>query len=213
MMKPLPIVVKKASELRGLTFGNKIDELLPRGLVRNSLTFLYGMNTNRTMNILCANAVKTFGGFTIFVDASNSADPYLIAKLTQRQKTRQAVKILDSIIVLRAFTCYQLYDIVTRKLDKLIKERKPNSVFVAGVSSVFNEQDNSKSEIEKLQSLMVSRLRDVADDKINGPRFVVASSNEYSEKFVSESRTVIKFSEQKAMLMKSDERRYAQVEL
>ncbi|MHB1868986.1 MAG: P-loop NTPase family protein [Nitrososphaerales archaeon] len=218
MPAPFPIVVKKASELRGLTFGNRIDdELLPRGFARNSLTFLYGENTGRMMNVLCANAARVFGGSAIYVDASNSADPYLIAKLSRKNRKssiQDVEKILDSIVILRAFTCYQLYDIVARQMGKLVKEKKPHSIFVSEISSVFNEQDNSRAEIEKLQSLMASRLRDVADDKENGVQYVVASSKTYSERFVSESRTVLKFFEKKALLMKSnDERQNAQVEL
>ena len=216
-----PIVVKKASELRGLTFGNKIDEeLLPSGLVRNTLTFLYGDDMERTMNMLCAESVRMYGGSAIYVDASNSADPYLIAKLAagsssskKKKNSALAEKMLDSILIVRAFTCYQLYDIVAKQLGKLIKERKPISIFVSGIGSVFNEQDNSKEEIERLQTLIASRLRDIADDKENGVQFVVASSRAHLKQFVSESRTAIKFSDGKALLAKADHRRYAQVRL
>lgn len=216
MARSFPIAVKRASELRGLVFGNAIDEnLLPNGLAHHSITFLYGKGSGKMMNALCANAVRIFNGEAIFVDAANVADPYLIARLSRRKNSgRDTKKILDSIIILRAFTCYQLYDIVARHLGKLIKEKKPISVFVSGIGSVFNEQDNSKEEIEKLQTLMASRLRDISDDRANGVQFVVASSDSYSERFVSESQTVIKFFGQKALLMKSnDQMQHAAVEL
>lgn len=215
LARSFPVAVKRASELRGLVFGNAIDEhLLPNGLARHSLTFLYGDGAGKMMNVLCANAVRVFNE-AIFVDAANSADPYLIARLSRRKNLgRDAKKILDSIIILRAFTCYQLYAIVARQLGKLIKEKKPVSIFVSGIGSVFNEQDNSKGEIEKLQALMASRLRDISDDRANGVQFVVASSGSHSERFVLESQTVIKFFDQKALLMKSnDQMQHAAVEL
>src|SRR5690348_12468414 len=70
--------VKKASQMRGLVFGNKIDSLLSGGLSPNTLTFLYGKNADSLMNILCGNSVRIFGGRSVFIDAANSFDPYLI---------------------------------------------------------------------------------------------------------------------------------------
>ena len=213
-VQPLPIVVKKASQLRGLTFGNGIDsELLPRGLPRHAISFLYGIGTEKLMNVLCANSVRAFDSHAIYVDASNSADPYLVARLSRKRKTdsNQAEKILESICLVRAFTCYQLYDIVAKQLPRLIRDNKANSVFVTGVDYLFNEQDNSKEEIEELQTLMSSALSSIVDDGKSSVEFVVASAKAWNEQFVSHSKVAIKFSEKKALLMKSDERQFAEV--
>jgi hypothetical protein len=214
--QPLPIVVKRASELRGLSFGNGIDdELLPSGLPRHALSFLYGIGTERMMNVLCTNSVRASDARAIFVDASNSADPYLVARLssTKKRNTDRAEKILDSIFVIRAFTCYQLYDIIAKQLPKLIKDGKANSVFVSGVDHLFNEQDNSKQEIERLQTLMSSALSSIASNKKTEVEFVVASARAWSEQFVSQSKIAIKFSEKTALLMKSDEMQFAEAPL
>ena len=64
--------VKKASQMRGLVFGNKIDALLSGGLAPNTLTFLYGKNADLLMNILCGNSIRIFGERAIFIDAANS---------------------------------------------------------------------------------------------------------------------------------------------
>jgi hypothetical protein len=210
---PLPIVVKKASQLRGLVFGNGIDdELLPRGLPNHALSFLYGTGTEKIMNVLVANAVKAYGSRAIYVDASNSADPYLVAKLSGNKKRDpyRAAKVLDSIFVVRAFTCYQLYDIIVKQLPKLIKDHDANTVFVSGVDFLFNAQDNTKEEIARLQILMSSALSSIASDKKSGVEFVVASARAWSEQFISRSMIAIKFFDQKAMLMKSDEMQYAE---
>ena len=211
-----PIAVKKASQLRGLTFGNEIDsELLPRGLPRHALSVLYGIGTERMMNVLCTNSVRAFDKRAIFVDASNSADPYLIAKLsrTNKQNSDRTEKILDSIFVIRAFTCYQLYEIIANQLPQLIRNNKANSVFVSGVDHLFNEQDNSKTEIERLQTLMASELSSIANDKKTEVEFVVVSAKAWSKQFISRSKVAIKFSEKTALLMKSDEMQFAEVSL
>lgn len=165
------------------------------------------------MNVLCMNTIKAFNSRAIFVDASNSADPYLIAKLSHAKKRNSdlAKKILDSIFIIRAFTCYQLYDIIAKRLPRLVRDNNANSVFVSGVDYLFNEQDNSKAEIERLQTLMSSHLASIASDKKTVVEFVVASSKAWSEKFVSQSKVAIKFSEKTALLMKSDELQFAEV--
>ena len=162
------------------------------------------------MNSLCANSVKAYEAHAIYVDASNSADPYLIAKLTRARKNdpNRAKKILDSIFVIRAFTCYQLYDIVAKQLPRLASDRKANSVFISGVDYLFNEQDNSEAEIKRLQILMSSALSSIANDKKSGIDFVVASAKKWLEHFVLPSKVTIKFSERKATLMKSDEMQF-----
>ena len=206
-------MVKRASQLRGLTFGNGIDtELLPRGLPRRALVFLYGTATEKMMNILCANAVRALESSAIYIDAANSADPYLIAKLFHGKKnSSHAKRMLDSIILVRAFTCYQLHDIVAKELPRLIKDNRAKSVFVSGVDHLFNEQDNSKEEIERLQTLMSSALSYISSDTKTEVEFVVASAKVWSEQFVSHSKVAIKFSEKKALLMKSEEMQYAEV--
>ena len=212
--RSFPIVVKKASQLRGLTFGNGIDDkLLTRGLPRHALSFLYGVGTEKIMNELCANSVKAYEARAINVDASNSADPYRIAKLTRTRKkdSIQAEKILNSIFVIRAFTCYQLYEIVAKQLPRLINDHKANSVFISGVDYLFNEQDNSKAEIKRLQTLMSCALYSIADNKKSGVEFVVASAKEWLEQFVFRSKVAIKFSREKATLMKSDEMQFDEV--
>ncbi len=211
-IQPLPIVVKKASQLRGLVFSNGIDnDLLPRGLPNHALSFLYGTGTEKVMNVLCANAVKAYGSRAIYLDASNSADPYLVATLSGSKKkdSDRAKKILDSIFIVRAFTCYQLYDVVVKQLPELVKEHGANSVFVSGIDFFF-EQGNTKEEIKRLQTLMSSALSSIANDKKSGVEFVVVSAKVWSEQFVSRSKIAIKFFEQKAMLMKSDEMQFAE---
>ena len=165
------------------------------------------------MNELCANSVKAYEARAIYVDASNSADPYRIAKLTRTRKkdSIQAEKILNSIFVIRAFTCYQLYEIVAKQLPRLINDHKANSVFISGVDYLFNEQDNSKAEIKRLQTLMSCALYSIADNKKSGVEFVVASAKEWLEQFVFRSKVAIKFSREKATLMKSDEMQFDEV--
>jgi hypothetical protein len=197
-------IVKPASQLRGLTFGNsKIDdELLRGGLIPKTLTFLYGENANLILNILCSNSIRVFGGKAMFIDAANSFDPYFIIRNYPSPRTKNSEKyaksLIESIIVSRAFTCYQLRKLVTSTLVSEIsrwKDERGNnqikSIFVSGICDLFSE-DNTQSEIARLEFLMAKALRAVASDKSNGVLFVVASSTGSSTNFAMKSDTVIK---------------------
>jgi hypothetical protein len=190
-------LIKPASQLRGLTFGNSIDKLLRGGLAPKTLTFLYGANANHMMNMLCSNSIRVFGGKVVYLDAANSFDPYFIVRNNFPQSERVAREFLQSVIVSRAFTCYQLRKLVTDKLVELIAnqeegQQKIKTVLVSGVSSVFSEEDNTPDEIEVIELLMARTLREIASDKSYGVSFVVVSSNSTSMNFVSKSDTAIK---------------------
>lgn len=190
-------LIKPASQLRDLTFGNRIDKLLQGGLGPKTLTFVYGVNANSLMNTLCSNSIRIFGGKAVFLDAANSFDPYFIIRSNFPKSERAAGEFLSSIIVARAFTCYQLRKLVTEKLVELISnqekgQQKVRSVFVSGISNVFSEQDNTQTEIEVIELLMAQVLREIASDKDNGVLFVVASSNSTSTNFIMKSDTAIK---------------------
>jgi hypothetical protein len=207
-------IVRPASQLRGLTFGNsKIDDgLLRGGLIPKTLTFLYGKNANLILNVLCSNSIRIFGGKAVFIDGANSFDPYFIIRNYSNSKKKNsnekdAKGLIESIMVSRAFTCYQLRKLVTSTLAKEIskaaaaggeggnnsqQQQQIKSVFVSGISNVFNEEDNTQSEITRIEFLMAQALRKIASDKNNGVLFVVASSDSSSTNFAMKSDTVIK---------------------
>ena len=216
-------LVKPALQLRGLTFGNRIDELLRGGLIPKTLTFIYGQNANTTLNTLCANTLHVFGGKVVFIDAANSFDPYKIVQQQALISEKQARNFIESIIISRAFTCYQLRKLITSNLINEIysKENEIRSIFVSGLSDLFNEEENTKAEITRLELLMVSSLRRIASDKKNKVMFVVVSSKMRSEHLFTKADTVIKlFFErnrkkqiERAVLMKHYIRQFETIDL
>jgi hypothetical protein len=214
-------LIKPALELRGLTFGNKIDELLRGGLIPYTFTFLYGAGANQMMNVLCANSIRAFGGRSMFIDAANSFDPYAIVdRYAPSRGEKEARRFMESIIVSRAFTCYQLRKLATQQISvEIAKHQNIKSVFITGISSVFNEQDNTGEETERLQFLMASALRKIVSEK--KVLFVVASSAERCGNFVEKSDTAIKLFttkkekkvSAKAILMKHYAKRFATIEM
>lgn len=196
-------VVKSAAQLRGLSFGNRIDDLLQGGLKPKTLAFVYGNHTEYLMNVLCGNSIRTYSGKSVFVDASISYDPYLIAKKCIKPRNPvKAKRLLDSIIVIRAFTCYQLYEILVDRIGQIIKEYSTDespirSIFVSGVDGVFNElgdDEVSDEEAQRLQFLIANSLRKISSNRSEHGQvqFVVTSSKDSLDQFVFASDTAIK---------------------
>lgn len=201
----LTLLVKRASELRGLTFGNGIDSLLQGGgLAPNTFNFFYGHLADSWMNVLCGNFVRVFkkSAKALFVDAANCFDPYLIVDRCAPVKSETALRrFLERIIVVRAFSCYQLQAVITKQIEqKYFKQwQDVHAIFVTGIDALFNEEDNSPGEVDALQLLMAKSLCDIAKRKKSGrrPLFVVASSKTFVKHFVEKSDTSIKLYQDK----------------
>jgi len=194
-------LIKRASELRGLTFGNGIDTLLSGGLTSNTFNFLYGHLADSWLNVLCGNFVRIFKSKALFVDAANCFDPYLISERCAPVKSEIALrKFLEKIIIVRAFSCYQLRAVVMKQIEgKYFKQWGDiHAIFVTGIDALFNEEDNPTDEIDALQLLMAKSLRETATGKkTRRPLFVVASSKTFVKHFVEKSNTSIKLCQEK----------------
>jgi len=190
--RPLTAEFKKAIELYGLPLGNdNLEKLLGGGLQQKTLTFMYGKDLGHLLNLLALRAVKFFGGKALFIDASNSADPYLIREETDiaRKDSESTMRTLKSIQLARFFTCHQLTNFVAEALPKLLlaeEEKKKNNnksrdeeairfIAVSGIDSVFSEEDTKPPETEQLQFLIAKTLHDIAKTS-SSVLFVVASS-------------------------------------
>ena len=217
---------KKAIELYGLTFDNKLDDLLGTGLKPNTLTYLYGKRVSGMLNILELNSVRHFGGRALFVDAGNTADPYLIRREADLRKKDSAAtrKLLQSIEMMRVFTCHQLTNFAIEQLPSLLLKNAESDnpikfVGLSGFDFVFSEEDSSKREIENLQCLIARKLWEISKDRENGVMFVVASSESQCSYFLNYSEVAIEIyhdrrsEREKAVLMRHDSRRGSTLEL
>ena len=218
--------LRKAIELYGLTFDSKLDQLLGTGLKEKTLTYLCGKDVSGVINILALNSVRHFGGRALFIDAGNSADPYLIRREADlRRKDSSATrKLLRSIELARVFTCHQLTNFVIEQLPALLSrnvesENPIKFVGVSGFDFVFSEEDSSKREIANLQYLIARTLRDIAKEKENGVKFVLASSQRLRKHFLDYSDVAIEVyrdgrsGKDRAALIRHHSRQGAELEL
>jgi hypothetical protein len=109
----------------------------------------------------------------VYLCGDNRFDPYAIARYAGSQN-RSRETALSSILVARAFTGYQLLELV-RRLDP---DRIPGAVIISGVCSAFLDEDIQDNEAARLFYRMLSRLGELADE---GAAFLLTETVEITE--------------------------------
>lgn len=123
---------------------NKLDELLCGGFHRDLVYLLYGDKkiTNDILHSTAVSLQKSFldggiGGRIAYIDATNQFSPYKISTLAV-SKHLEPTRVLNQILISRAFTWPQTVEILEKKLLKLDDIR---AVLISGISVLFQDYD------------------------------------------------------------------------
>ena len=131
-----------------------LDELLGgRGFHKDLVYLLYG-DKKKTSNILLTTSViaqKSFanGGLgekikVAYIDANNRFNPYNVSKFAVSQNLSPR-KVLENIVIARAFTWDQMVELLENRLSKL---EDIKVVLISGITTLF--QDYQKQTFEDL---------------------------------------------------------------
>ncbi|MFX1391143.1 MAG: hypothetical protein ACFE9Z_13845 [Promethearchaeota archaeon] len=128
-----------------------LDELLSGGFHRDIVYLLYG-DKKLTTNILLTTAVivqKAFdnGGLgegikIAFIDGNNRFNPYNVSKFAVSQNLSPR-KVLERILISRAFTWDQMVEILENKLSEL---EDVKVVLISGITSMFESYEKKTFE-------------------------------------------------------------------
>ncbi|TKJ23647.1 MAG: hypothetical protein CEE43_03010 [Promethearchaeota archaeon Loki_b32] len=128
-----------------------LDELLSGGFHRDLVYLLYG-DKKLTTNILLTTAViaqKAFinGGLgegirVAFIDGNNRFNPYNVSKFAVSQNLSPR-KVLESILISRAFTWDQTVEILENKLSTL---EDVKVVLISGITTMFENYEKQTFE-------------------------------------------------------------------
>ena len=140
----------------------------------------YGSNNRNYTNILMTRLSirsllsKRQGGvgspYVITVDAGNSLDFYQYVNFA-RQYCLDIKEILQRIIVSRAFTVYQLADLIINELPKVIKQFDTRLVVVSDLLDMFIHDPNvNRKEGIYLIKEIVSAIRKISMSSSSSPR-------------------------------------------
>lgn len=118
------------------------------------------------------------GGRQVLVlDGANSLDAYYLARLA-RTAGQSPAAVLSRLYVSRAFTCYQMADLVLDKLPAVIGQMGFKVVVCAGLLETFYDEDVPLPEAGRLLARVLGQIRHLARQKT----VFVITSPEPSEK-------------------------------
>ncbi len=111
--------------------------------------------------------------YVITIDAGNSLDFYQYVNFA-RQYDVDIKKILQRIIVSRAFTVYQLADLIIDELPKVIKQFDTRLVVVSDLLNMFIHDPNvDRKEGIYLIKEIVSAIRKISTSSSSSPRQIL----------------------------------------
>ena len=109
---------------------------------------------------------------SLFLCGDNRFDPYAVARLARSQQ-KSPEEALGRILVTRAFTAYQLDELIHRlDLPKTV-EGAYGVVFISGVCTAFLDEDVTHTDAARLFYRSLWRLRDLSR---GGLAFLLAQS-------------------------------------
>ena len=146
-------VYNKNKRIPSVSSGDStLDEILgDNGFQKDLIHLLYG-DKKKCANILLTTAVlaqKSFnnGGFgeevkVAFIDANNRFNPYNVSKFAVSQNLSPK-KVLENILIARAFTWDQMVELLENKLSKL---EPVKLVLISGITTLFQSYEKQTFE-------------------------------------------------------------------
>ena len=129
-----------------------LDELLGEGGFHKDLVYLLYGDKKKTSNILLTTSViaqKSFanGGLgekikVAYIDANNRFNPYNVSKFAVSQNLSPR-KVLENIVIARAFTWDQMVELLENKLSKL---EQVKVVLISGITTLFQSYEKQTFE-------------------------------------------------------------------
>ena len=96
----------------------------------------------------------------VFIDGGNCSDPYLFASYA-REYMVPPREALGRVVTTRAFTIYQLANLVTRELPAVIDEHDSKFVIISDILSMFNDPSIDAKEASRVIEAIKGGLREL----------------------------------------------------
>lgn len=167
-----PATFQVAAVPPALTFGIRQLDSLHLDIRVGEILCMIGCPTAILATRLCVRALlpKRQGGLAsqvLFIDAGNTSDIYQCVSFA-RQYGMDLTKVLDGVVVSRAFTIHQLASLIIIELPDAIKRFGAGLVIVSGLLRMFVEdpQVDKKEARRLLGEIMVAIWRISRDVRI-----------------------------------------------
>lgn len=146
-----------------------VNEIFP-GFELGDFALLQGSSSIASLtSLLCVRAQlpTQLGGLQsniIFIDGANTFSLYQIAKLAQIHHLNPK-KVLDRIIISRAFTAHQTTTLITNQLKETIKKYNAKLVIISDIAGLFLDNDIPEVETQKIFNQVITFLSNFAREQ------------------------------------------------
>jgi len=169
----------KQPESSLLSFGYNVLDELCGGVYTRQLTVLYGEKVCQTIaEQLCVRAQLPIeiGGLnakSVFIDGGNTFDVYHVSNYAATLHLDRD-EALHGINISRAFTCYQLVNLIVEKLPEFLCEQKVGLVVISDLLNLFMDSEVDLKEAKHTVNFLSNFLTQFARE--NGIALVIACS-------------------------------------
>jgi hypothetical protein len=178
----------------------QLETVLPYFSLNDFVALNGSLAMQSIVNLLCVHAQLPFqlGGLesnVLFIDGSNSFRLYDISSVAQRYEL-DPKQVLERIYISRAFTAYQLVDLIFEQLENAIKKFETKLVVLTNPAQLFQDKDVPKSEAKEIFLQLTKYLADFAKNHqiilltTNRPHYWSKNSKFFKEVLCSRANIV-----------------------
>jgi len=165
------VVFQTAASLRGFSFNfAPLDALVAHYIDPNWSVAFTGRCANAVAEFACfrAQLPKEAGGSdssVVLIDGGNRSDLYLFSSFAKLYGVSPK-KALRRVVTSRAFTAYQLADLVVNELARVVDEYGAKVVVLSDVLGMLNEEQGlNEDEARRLAGAVKRGLAEVKEEK------------------------------------------------
>ena len=146
-----------------------INQLFP-GFAAGNFAILYGSQAISSIaSLLCIRAqlptqLGGLGTNIVFIDGANTFRLYQITRLARLHQL-DPKQVLDRIYISRAFTAYQMAELILQKLEDAVKNFNAKLVIISDVATMFLDKDVEDEEAKRIYSQIAIRLSNFAREQ------------------------------------------------
>lgn len=145
-----------------------VNELFP-GFSIGDFAVVHGSaSVSFLTSLLCVRAqfppqVGGLGSNVVFIDGGNTFRLYRVARLAQLHQLNPQ-RALERIFISRAFTAYQMTDLITEKLKVIIKKSNAKLVIISDLPGMFLDKNIQEEEARTVFRHVTAYLADFAKE-------------------------------------------------
>jgi hypothetical protein len=169
----------------------EIDETIG-GLRIGQITAFIG-KSNLLSNLLhrvCMNTFDMFHSPTIVLDGGNQLNPFLLARFARLNMISHQ-ELLQQVYLSRAYTAYQLNDLIHFHVESLIQQKKPVTLILTGLCSLLGDADISDEMASHLLQLLMKKMKKITQTYPVAILIIDKQDLRYDEEFDELADTIV----------------------